>query len=87
MLSVRTPGASPPGPRDWITAGQALERVWLTATTRDISLCPLTQALEVADAWLVPDTRWGLEHPAMIMRLGYGPPVHATTPRRAADKV
>jgi hypothetical protein len=74
--------------RNWITAGQALERVWLTATCRGISLCPLTQALEVPDAWLVRDTRWGFEHPQMrIMRIGYGAPATATTPRRPVADV
>jgi nitroreductase len=77
VLSVR--GNSVP---NWITAGQALERVWLTATCRGISLCPLTQALEVPDAWLVRDTRWATEHPQMIMRVGYGAPATATSPRR-----
>jgi hypothetical protein len=43
----------------WIAAGQALERVWLTATCHRIALCPLTLPLETADAWLVRDTRWG----------------------------
>jgi nitroreductase len=77
VLSVR--GHDVP---NWIAAGQALERVWLTATCRGISLCPLTQALETPDAWLVRDTRWGFEYPQMIMRIGYGAPARATTPRR-----
>ena len=82
VLSVRTD--SLPG---WIAAGQALERVWLTATCRGISLCPLTQPLETADAWLVQDTRWGFEYPQMIMRIGYGPPVTNCSPRRAVRDV
>ena len=71
----------------WIAAGQALERVWLTATCHGISLCPLTQPLETTDAWLVRDTRWGLEYPQMIMRMGYGPPVAGRSPRRAVSDV
>ncbi len=77
VLSVRGEGAL-----HWIAAGQALERVWLTATCRGISLCPLTQALETPDAWLVRDTRWGYDYPQMIMRVGYGAPPCATSPRR-----
>jgi hypothetical protein len=77
VLSVRGHGVP-----NWIAAGQALERVWLTATCRGISLCPLAQAFETSDAWLVRDTRWGSEYPQMIMRIGYGAPATATTPRR-----
>lgn len=71
----------------WIIAGQALERVWLTATCHGISLCPLTQPLETSDAWLVEDTRWGSEYPQIIMRVGYGPPVDTHSPRRAVRDV
>lgn len=71
----------------WIAAGQALERVWLTATCLGIALCPLTQPLETADAWLVRDTRWGFDYPQMIMRVGYGPPVRTRSPRRAVCEV
>ena len=71
----------------WIAAGQAFERVWLTATCRGIALCPLTQPLETPDAWLVRDTRWGFDYPQMVMRLGYGPPVGSPSPRRAVCDV
>lgn len=71
----------------WITAGQALERVWLTATCRGISVCPLTQPLETRDAWLVRARRHGVGHPQMILRLGYGPPVTGRSPRRPATDV
>lgn len=70
-------------PPSWIAAGQALERVWLTATCHGIALCPQTQPLETADAWLVRDTRWGYDYPQVIMRIGYGPPVTTHSPRRA----
>ncbi len=75
VLSVRGDGAP-----SWISAGQALERVWLTATCQGISLCSLTQALEVPDAWLVRDTRRGYEFPQMIMRVGYGAPGQVDDP-------
>ena len=82
MLSVRAGGA-----RNWLGAGQALQRVWLTATSRGISCCPLTQPLETADAWLVRDPRSGTEQPQMILRIGYGPPIPAGAPRRAVSDV
>ena len=82
VLSVRAGGA-----RNWLGAGQALQRVWLTATSRGISCCPLTQPLETADAWLVRDPRSGTEQPQMILRIGYGPPIPAGAPRRAVSEV
>jgi len=76
------------GPVDWLTAGQALERVWLTATSRGISACPLTQALETRAAWQVRDPRSdSSEQPQMILRMGYGLPVPVDVPRRPATDV
>jgi nitroreductase len=82
VLSVRFGGA-----RDWLTAGQALQHVWLTATCRGISICPLTQALETTDAWLVRDHRPGAGQPQMILRIGYGLPVPPGAPRRQVTEV
>ena len=82
MLSVRAAG-----PDGWLTAGQGLERVWLTATSRGISLSPLTQPLETAAAWLVRDARWSAEHPQMILRIGYGLPLGPGAPRRPLGEV
>ena len=71
---------------DWLRAGQALQRVLLTATMRGISASPLTQPLETGEAWLVRDHRTGPEQPQMILRLGYGRPVQPS-PRRPVDEV
>ena len=49
------------GRADWLRAGQALERVLLTATVRGLAASPLTHPLETADAWLVRDLRSGVE--------------------------
>jgi len=70
----------------WLLAGQALQRVLLTATAHGIAVSPLTQPLETADAWLVRDPRAGREVPQMILRLGYGVPV-PPTPRRPVLEV
>ncbi len=70
---------------DWLRAGQALQRVLLTATDRGIDACPLTQPLETADAWQVRDPRSGCEQPQMILRIGYGLPVPAAPRRPLAD--
>jgi nitroreductase len=71
---------------DWLRAGQALERAWLTATSRGVAVDPVSQPLETADAWLVRDPRSGIEHPQMILRLGYGLPV-PRSPRRPVSDV
>ena len=74
------------GRADWLRAGQALERVWLTATIRGLEVSPLTHPLETADAWLVRDPRSSVESPQMILRFGYGLPV-PRTPRRPIPDV
>lgn len=74
------------GRADWLRAGQALQRVWLTATVRGLEVSPLTQPLETADAWQARDPRSGVEHPQMILRFGYGLPV-PHTPRRSLPDV
>jgi nitroreductase len=71
--------------KDWMHAGQALQRVLLTATLRGIAAAPLTQPLETADAWLVRDPRAGIEQPQMILRFGYGLPVPASPRRPVSD--
>lgn len=75
------------GPRNWLAAGQALERVWLTATARGISCCPLTQPLESTDAWQVRGPWTGESQPQMILRIGYGLPFPAAAPRRPLSEV
>ena len=74
------------GPDGWLAAGQALERVWLTATSRGISVSPLTQPLETAAAWLVRDARWSrapADDPAHRLRAAAGP----GAPRRPLGEV
>jgi nitroreductase len=75
------------GPREWLAAGQALERTWLMATCRGVSVCPLTQPLETRDAWLVRTRQSGVEQPQMILRIGYGLPIAAGALRRPLAEV
>jgi nitroreductase len=84
QLAVLSTGTG--SPADWLRAGQALERVLLTATARGISASPLTQPLETADAWLVRDPCSPGERPQMILRVGYGLPAPAS-PRRPVSEV
>ncbi|HEX5188437.1 MAG TPA: hypothetical protein VFW16_02790 [Streptosporangiaceae bacterium] len=72
---------------DWLRAGQALQRVLLTATTRGLSASFLYQSIQLRDmrgdaapAWPWP------ENPQMVIRFGYGEHA-AETPRRRVDDV
>jgi hypothetical protein len=72
---------------DQVQAGQALQRVLLTATTLGLTASFLSQPIEVTEqhrqlAKLLANRLY----PQAILRLGFSPPVTAATPRRdAAD--
>jgi nitroreductase len=70
---------------DWLRAGQALQRVLLTATQHGIATSPLTQPLETVDAWQVRDPEAGRGTPQLILRIGYGLPAPATPRRPVRD--
>ena len=71
-------------PVDQIRAGQAFERVWLTASSLDLALHPMNQVLQL------PTTRrslnrvagLGIRYPQMLFRLGYAASDRRDTPRR-----
>lgn len=72
-------------PRDWLIAGQALQRVLLTAAAHSLSASLFSQPLDL------PDSRHRGKptapgHLQMLLRLGYGPPVPAV-PRRPLHEV
>lgn len=72
---------------DWFTAGQALERVLLTATDLGLMASFLNQPVEVGD--LRPKVAKLLHEkavPQIILRVGYGNPVRPT-PRRPVREV
>ncbi|MFI6010110.1 Acg family FMN-binding oxidoreductase [Streptomyces sp. NPDC051243] len=73
--------------RDWLRAGQALERVLLQATLDGLATSLTSHALE----W--PDIRWAVRDPLsamgfvqIVLRLGYGPS-GPRTPRRPVHEV
>ena len=82
LAVLSTPGN---GKEDWLRAGQALQRVLLTATQRGIATGILTQPLETPDAWLVRDPGAGSGWPQLILRIGYGLPVPASPRRPVRD--
>ncbi|MEV1292019.1 nitroreductase [Pseudonocardia sp. NPDC049635] len=82
VLSVHTDG-----PREELRAGEAMQRVLLTATVAGLSASFLSQLVEV------PEIReqarrllGGTRPPQVVLRIGSGVPVPAT-PRRAPEKV
>jgi nitroreductase len=75
------------GPADWLRAGQALQRVLLTATVRGIAASFLYQPIELHDMRQSPAGWWPWpECPQIIVRLGYAPQ-GAGAPRRRVDAV
>jgi nitroreductase len=70
---------------DWVRAGQALQRVLLTATWKGLATTPIGQPVEVpAVRRLLIDPSGGLSA-QMVLRVGYGTPVGRTPRRPLAD--
>lgn len=74
-------------PADWLRAGQALQRVLLTATAHGLSTSFLYQSIELRDmrGEAAPAWPWR-ENPQMVIRFGYGPEA-ASTPRRPLEDI
>jgi hypothetical protein len=71
---------------DWLTAGQALERVLLTATDLGLMASFLNQPVEVGDLRpKVAKLMEGKGTPQIILRVGFGGPVRATPRRPVRD--
>ncbi|WP_182885262.1 Acg family FMN-binding oxidoreductase [Microbispora sp. H10885] len=74
-------------PVDWLRAGQALQRLLLTATLHGVSASFLNQPLDLRDMRHRSDPRHRRGHIQMIMRLGYGPTVPRAPRRSIAEPV
>jgi nitroreductase len=74
------------GPDDWLRAGQALQRVLLTATWLNLATTPISQPVEIpAIRELLSDA--DRDHWAqLVLRIGYGRPAFST-PRRPLTEV
>jgi hypothetical protein len=73
------------GPECDLRAGEALQRVLLTATVDGLSVSPVSQLVEVPEARkLTRDLVGATQLPHAVLRIGYGWPV-ATSPRRAVE--
>jgi nitroreductase len=82
VVVLSTPGDDP---YHWVRAGQAMQRVLLTATVRGVSATPMTQALEVPEIRQVLTDPEHRRYPQLVLRLGYGRPAPATPRRPLAD--
>jgi len=75
------------GPRDWLIAGQAMERALLLATRAGLVASFATQALERTDLrWLLRDPARADGPAQMVIRFGYGPQA-PHTPRRPVHDI
>jgi nitroreductase len=74
------------GPAEWLSAGQAVQRVLLEATANGVSTSLLNQAVEHdALRWLLHDQLGPWTRPQAVIRFGYGPLVPPTPRRPIAD--
>ena len=68
----------------WVTAGQALERVLLVASTYGLAASMINQPFEHTDMrWLVRERSTGWSEPQVVLRFGQGQEA-PSTPRRPA---
>jgi nitroreductase len=84
-LAVLSTARDEPG--DWLRAGQALQRVLLTAARHGLATSLLYQPIERHDTEHQADGWWPWpECPQVIIRFGYGPPGPGT-PRRSVEDI
>ncbi|WP_345138308.1 nitroreductase [Dactylosporangium darangshiense] len=70
-------------PEDWLRAGEALSAGWLTATAADVSVLPLSAAVEVVATRQAVQIMIGcVGYPYLLLRLGRAT-TSPTGPRRA----
>lgn len=74
-------------PTQWLRAGQAMQRVLLTATVRGLANTPMTAPTESPELRALLDDDRLARHAQVILRLGYGDPVPATPRRPLSDVV
>lgn len=73
-------------PQDQVAAGQAMERVLLTAAAAGLSVSFLSQPIEVPQTKLALDRVFTSDgHPQTILRIGHGAPSAMTARRPVAD--
>ncbi|MEV7629760.1 nitroreductase family protein [Actinoplanes sp. NPDC089786] len=71
---------------DWVMAGQAMQRVLLTATWLNLATTPISQPIEIPVVRELLSDREAGRWAQIVLRVGYGRPATAT-PRRSLDEV
>ena len=71
--------------RDWLCAGQVLERVLLTATAHGLATTPLTQAIEIPQLRELLNTPQQPGKVQSIVRFGYAGRVRQAPRRPLTD--
>lgn len=74
------------GPRDWLRAGQALQRVLLTATRHGVAVSMFSQPIDLRATHHRNHREGPFGHLQMLLRVGYGPPA-PQVPRRSVFEV
>ena len=74
-------------PTDWLHAGSALQRVWLTATLHGLAATPLSQSLEVPKLRAMLDNSANRHVVQTVLRIGYPTTAALPTPRRRINDV
>ena len=86
LLAVLSVGAD--GPADQLRAGEALQRVLLTATDLGLAVSMYSQPIEVPDLRVeLRDTVHTGRYPQMLLRLGHAPAAPASGRRPVEDVV
>jgi hypothetical protein len=72
----------------WLRAGEALERIWLEATRRNLVASPLTQVIEVPRTRAMLRAELNLSmYPHVLIRVGRAAKTPASRRRRLADVI
>lgn len=74
-------------PRDWLLAGQALQRVLLTGCQHGLQASYLNQPIQVASLRSKLQNLVGAQIPQIVLRLGYPGEAIVPAPRRALEDV
>jgi nitroreductase len=82
ILVLSTDGDGRP---DWVRAGQALERVWLTAIARGLAIAPMSQPLEIPRLRLEVTGPDPARRAQVLLLVGYAPPTTATSRRDVSE--
>jgi nitroreductase len=84
LLVLFTPGDTE---AHWVRAGEALERIWLTATVRGLAVTPMSQLTEIASVRsLLADSTSG-HVPQTVLRIGYPLSPALASPRRPLSEL